>query len=425
MCNLARAAVNSLAAKLLARTDLDQRREVQQWTRWKEQGGGLAGEFPERQILNMGGPFHRLIFKKDPAPPEVETLVAAIRTARGIEEVQATNIAFRLLQEILGELPEDRAELDQLATVACERFGAEIIEPVDVLIARSVAPLNKVHFEMDQLDLADGMVVRRCEDAELRRFQGVGYGVVNRVFAGDEIAHYSTCYATHTVRARRAPGVTFPPAGFMHAFEILSLSLKLLDSTGSYIGNVRTLTPYTDPVAGVSTSPPPFPGDGPLGHGQEGPFLRLTPVSAPRLVDQHARVLKACPKEIPVYLRWFAKGCHEHENADRFLDLMISLESLVLGDLGAKDRGELRFRLSLRVAWLLGRDAASRSALRKQAGAFYDTRSQLVHGGNPPQPQELKQQSDDLETFVRTTINKFMTLADAGKRVDWDSLVMG
>jgi hypothetical protein len=62
---------------------------------------------------------------------------------------------------------------------------------------------------------------------------------------------------------------------------------------------------------------------------------------------------------------------------DGLVDAMIALESLF-----GTGRGEIRFRLSVALAWLLGTDHESRRDFQKQVKDLYDLRSHVVHGGH-------------------------------------------
>jgi hypothetical protein len=62
---------------------------------------------------------------------------------------------------------------------------------------------------------------------------------------------------------------------------------------------------------------------------------------------------------------------------------MIAAESLFLSEIGERDRGELRFRLSTRVASLIGDSLDERLRVWKFMRAAYDARSVIVHGGTP------------------------------------------
>jgi hypothetical protein len=66
--------------------------------------------------------------------------------------------------------------------------------------------------------------------------------------------------------------------------------------------------------------------------------------------------------------------------ADRAIDLGIALEALFLSDLD-EDRGEITFRLSLRMARYLRHDSEKRTSVFKTAKKLYGLRSTAIHTG--------------------------------------------
>jgi hypothetical protein len=76
---------------------------------------------------------------------------------------------------------------------------------------------------------------------------------------------------------------------------------------------------------------------------------------------------------------------------DEIVDLMIAAESLFLSNIGKRDRGEMRFRLSTRAASLLGTTLDDRLRIFKFMRGAYDARSAIVHGSAPS--------SDDLRNL--------------------------
>ncbi len=61
---------------------------------------------------------------------------------------------------------------------------------------------------------------------------------------------------------------------------------------------------------------------------------------------------------------------------DRFLDLVVGLESIVNGD----EKGEVTFKFRQRLAALIGTDAEERVEIFKSAGKIYAARSSVAHG---------------------------------------------
>lgn len=112
------------------------------------------------------------------------------------------------------------------------------------------------------------------------------------------------------------------------------------------------------------------------------------------------------------------------------MDLAIAAEALFLG--GLKDdpryRGELRFRLSLNAALLLGRDEAGRREVFRAIREAYDLRSAIVHGGGHDEGRAA-QAAADVEARVRAALREFIDRAASspggGEVVDWQDTVFG
>ena len=84
-------------------------------------------------------------------------------------------------------------------------------------------------------------------------------------------------------------------------------------------------------------------------------------------------------KMLRIPLDRLGRAEREQDFADRAIDLGIALESLLLHDI--EDHGELRFRLSLRGAWLIGSNHAERLKIQRSLKKLYDLRSRAVHSG--------------------------------------------
>jgi Apea-like HEPN len=66
---------------------------------------------------------------------------------------------------------------------------------------------------------------------------------------------------------------------------------------------------------------------------------------------------------------------------DKAIDLGIALEVMLLHGIGKNDRGELRFRSSIRGATFLGGEKKERLEILRLLKEAYDLRSQAVHSG--------------------------------------------
>jgi len=116
------------------------------------------------------------------------------------------------------------------------------------------------------------------------------------------------------------------------------------------------------------------------------------------------------------------KAAHGYDFTDRSIDLGIALEALLLHDLDGQDRGELRFRLSLRGAWLGAKDEKERAVIQAALKKMYDLRSRAVHSGmvdqSPPNRETISQGAALCKQLIRKII-------DADCRIDWNALVLG
>ena len=98
---------------------------------------------------------------------------------------------------------------------------------------------------------------------------------------------------------------------------------------------------------------------------------------------------------------------------DRLIDYIVGFEALLLGD-----QPDLRYKLSLRAAALLGESPEQRQAIFDELSAAYQKRSELVHGRNPNPVVRVREKEFRLEMFVdliedrlRAAIKEFLKRA--------------
>jgi hypothetical protein len=117
--------------------------------------------------------------------------------------------------------------------------------------------------------------------------------------------------------------------------------------------------------------------------------------------------------EVEPALRRFRFAAERSRPDDEIVDLMIASESLFLHEIGTRDRGELRFRISTRAAALLGATLDERLRLSKFMRGAYDVRSAIAHGGTPGDDvlRDLEGEratipavADDLEDVLRRAL---------------------
>jgi len=116
-------------------------------------------------------------------------------------------------------------------------------------------------------------------------------------------------------------------------------------------------------------------------------------------------------------------------SVDCAIDLGLSLEALLLSDLGPNEQLSLAFRL--RGAWLLGTTPAERKSLVRQFKDIYRCRSTAVHSGALPsdkcQVNGEKLSSDEFITkHARSiTASAILHVISRGKFPEWGPLIIG
>ncbi len=120
--------------------------------------------------------------------------------------------------------------------------------------------------------------------------------------------------------------------------------------------------------------------------------------------------------------RWCKSKERFRTLADRFIDLRVALEAMYLKNLDRKNRGEMKFRLTLYGAWYIGSDFSERKAVRKTLGDAYDMGSRAVHGDTLPSTERIVALLSRSQELCRRGILKFL---EEGVREDWDNMILG
>jgi hypothetical protein len=142
-------------------------------------------------------------------------------------------------------------------------------------------------------------------------------------------------------------------------------------------------------------------------------------------------------KALALALRRLAFGAQRHLIEDRLLDVFIAAEALYLADTAdTKERGELKFRLSLRAAvWSENTVPGwTKRDVFQHMKLGYDLRSSVAHGGEPKKKDiKIKNIQASLTKFVQATedivrggLRKAINqMPDSGRLViPWDDLVL-
>ena len=134
---------------------------------------------------------------------------------------------------------------------------------------------------------------------------------------------------------------------------------------------------------------------------------------------------------LAVGLRRFNMALERQRLDDRIVDFMISAESLFLDDVGGHGgRGELRYRLAVRVAKFVDSPRYSPRQVFDLMRKAYDIRSRVVHGGaisNTNLPDKPAATLDEFvsafEEVMRLGLRKVLADRQVGQAGYWEDLL--
>jgi len=126
------------------------------------------------------------------------------------------------------------------------------------------------------------------------------------------------------------------------------------------------------------------------------------------LRDVYSWRVKGHPKNMQVALTRFHSS-YRGEPEERIIDQMIAFEAICLGG-----EQELKYRLALRVACLIGRDAKTKDSIFEDMRNAYRLRSKIVHGGPSVDQKELESILPKTEEYLRRSIRKLLSLLSKG-----------
>jgi Apea-like HEPN len=113
---------------------------------------------------------------------------------------------------------------------------------------------------------------------------------------------------------------------------------------------------------------------------------------------------------------------HEQSESEDIVNMLTAFETLLLG---GTTTTELTYRLSMRIAHLLGKDAQSRRKLFREMREFYDLRSKIVHGSElkPKHFAGLEQVAQLREILRRVLLTEIALLSEGITRQDVEVLL--
>jgi hypothetical protein len=401
-----------------------------------------AVEFPYWQRMVWSHPQARH------ALPEYEPFMRAMRsdptfaryfnvlvgTNRGGTTFSPEDLADQLIwrmAEACGRLAFDSTLFDRLFKI----FDAEIREDEIEFVA--VAPIQGFKSESLPIPLAKNLEIDHLTDEEIGRC--LGLGIPMGLDSGGMVYLNTECGVRYRFSEPKVFGQgKHDPKGMQLAHnsmtsEFLSVSHGLrLFKRGRTSIPAFVLFSIHWPVNNFTSSGIIEP------NAQRASMYQLSATGAGTFAEFWHRAADGRKTAfLDAALRRFGFAGERHRPEDRLVDLMICAESLFLSDVGeTKERGEMRFRLSLRFALFAEIEGFTRIDCFNLIKAAYDARSAIVHGGNPDERDlklpvtgrvSLLQFVDAVEDALRGALHKAIATAPfkSNKLVDWERLSLG
>ncbi len=149
--------------------------------------------------------------------------------------------------------------------------------------------------------------------------------------------------------------------------------------------------------------------------------VALKAVSIARLIRRFEEFKGSAKEPLRISVDRFNQALRSPDVVDKAIDLGIALEVILLHNIGPTERGELRYRSSIRGAMFAGGDKQDRLNTFKLLKDAYDLRSKAVHAGaltpkkNKPPPMEILERAGSIYARIAREI------IERGSFPDWDA----
>lgn len=405
-----RTAIRSLLAAL-AETPIPQEGE---WVYQRNAAGNWQGSFVARPgSYSLLAPHQALVDRLSAELGPVLTTeypdhmrMIGFGMSSGI--IQPHMIIGRLAHEALqrfGTFSITDAQLDQLLTEAAGFFDRPNI------CLRLMAPVLNVHGsrEVPPIAFPGGIVMRPLTDEEFTDLYGG-----NPVFRGTRsLLNFPDFVFVREIEIPKMigerPGAA-ADALWKPTQDLLDRCILAISSfkDGGPVGYDGVRITAAEMAFGAAFGTQQLWGNEHVPNGN----YQLSPEEAPRL-ETYAQKFGDIHSSLEIACQRLVDATRRTKPRDSIIDAVIGLESILLVEIGERQRGETRFRFSLNYASLF--PAAERRDAFNTARDLYDLRSAIAHGGQPKEREKVNGKEMTLNeiaplarSVLRLTLSKFM-----------------
>jgi len=264
----------------------------------------------------------------------------------------------------------------------------------------ATAPLQNFECEVSELNLGNGLKIRKITNQEFselcRSAKEIGgllplheamnieyiievpYGIQK----GEPISH-------------QEPG---------EKFDKLVSALRLFKSGIFGFNILQSKSPSWQPMMGTTTSGRTF------YKTFSGNKYKLTKSESKDFIkfwDEYKTCDFTNNKFLEVAIKRFNYSHEREKPEDKLIDYTVSLEALFLKE---EEKAELSYRLSIRMAILLGKNKKDRKEIFSNVRKAYDLRSKIIHGSTRASNEDVREIVIKIENYLRESIKLFLDL---------------
>ena len=271
----------------------------------------------------------------------------------------------------------------------------------DSIELRAFSPLHNFSTDVDEIDLGNGLLIRRITTSELEQlldeakwsFQIPYFDIPNLKYAME--LKYKTRKMFGELSKNKVPS---PDVDVNERFNKLITALRLFKSGLVGFNIIKTIPMLDLPLIIGGTSSltyKPYRGQTyTLTRGEVREFKSFWNMFVKINLERHT--------PLNVAIRRFNYAYERNRLEDKLVDYMVAFEALFFkkGEIG-----EFRHKLAVRVARMLKQDYDDRITIMKQMMKFYDKRSKVVHGVKVNLSDEFINMVED---YLRRSIKLFL-----------------
>ncbi len=264
----------------------------------------------------------------------------------------------------------------------------------------ATAPLQKFECEISELNLGNGLKIRKITDQEFSELCRSAKEMGGLLPFHEAMNIEYIIEMPYSIQKEEPISSQEPK----EIFDKLVSALRLFKSGIFGFNILQSKPPSWQPMMGTMTS------FGTFYKTFSGDKYELTKSEGKDFImfwDEYKTCDFTNNKFIEVAIKRFNYSHEREKPEDKLIDYMVSLEALFLKE---GERAELSYRLSIRTAILLGKNKENREEIFSNVRDAYEFRSKIIHGSIKALNEDLREIVIKIENYLRESIKLFLDL---------------